>query len=228
MHTKLVLIGVVIYGLAIGADGVDKTTRSVEAPDDAKKWEQIEGLRYGVDKRILSHVTAEKSSGAHVLAEAHRRVVRELAEIAGKEKPKYVINDSRTMAMFALGAMAKDSGLEALVPHIEFAPPMTVDENSPLKANPAALALWDAGFASIPPILVYLHRQPRENVSDRAIELYAEIVFGQCERSIGGRTAATQLVQTRMENTDEVYNSNLKRLRDRLKFMETHPHGIAD
>jgi hypothetical protein len=185
-------------------------------------------LRYDVDKRILSHVAAEKSSGAHLLAEAHRRVVRELADIAGTEKPKYVFNDSRTLSMFALGSMAKDSGLDALVPHIEFAPPMKVNETSPLQANPAALALWDAGFASIPPILAYLRRQPREKVSDRAIELYAEIVFGQCERCIGGRTTATQLVQTRIENTSELYIDNLKRLRDRLKFMETRPHTIGN
>ena len=107
--------------------------------------------------------------------------------------------------------------LTLFVSHIEYRQSMPVSEASPLNGYPCAMALAKVGHNSVPVILAHLQSIRVEDISDRAVELYADVLISVYYSDPGGPLEAVDVVRRRVERVARDRKTNLNRLLVRLE-----------
>jgi hypothetical protein len=157
----------------------------------------------------------------------HRFLVERLSQIAGVDKQRYALRDTRELAVELLGQVAARKSVTLMIRNVEYKQNMIVTEYSPLNGYPCARVLLnDVGPTCMPSIVDYLQAQGTENVSDKAIYLFAEIFWG-CGASFdpvdGPEEEALGYVARSIRRGRD--NQNVRRLHAELKRLVSERKG---
>lgn len=133
-------------------------------------------------EQISSQDLGERAGVYAALVREHRELIEGVARIIGDEKRgSFELHAPRTLAAQLLGRFGSaDFGLRKSIPvlvsNVEYKAPMAVIDDSYLTGYPCAMALREIGHTSVDYILAHLWSRAPEEVSDRAIELYARTI----------------------------------------------------
>jgi hypothetical protein len=170
-------------------------------------------------EQLQGSTPRERYDAYHELDALNGWETEELLKIAFEEKDQYLERDSSTLAIRLLGLRQCAGAAEELVPRVEtYRTEKWCEEATAFSGYPCALALLSIGEGSILEIIHYLRHTSTEQVSDKAIELYAEIIKAIVARR--DRTGKEALAFVRREHGASARKENLQRLAERMQALE--------
>lgn len=145
----------------------------------------------------------------------HDREVAALLDLASKPKERYEWFDSRELAIDVLAHYGTRESIPMYVRNIEYFSPGFTDDFSFLNGYPCALALRSIGLSAQPEVFAFLEATPVDDVSDKAIDLYAHLMLSIYHSNAGGHEEAIEVVRRALERAHR--RGNLRRLLDKLE-----------
>lgn len=194
----------IVYGVLVPAR--DHRTLPVLPPDGRS-----------IAERLDDPDVQRRNAAFRAAIRQHDREVAALLALASKPKERYELSDSRELAVDVLAHYGTREPIPMYVRNIEYFSPDFPDGYSPLNYYPCALALRKIGLSAQPEIFTFLQTTPREEVSDKAVELYAHLMRSIYHANAGGHDEAVEVVRRATERASERQRENMQRLLEKLE-----------
>ncbi|MEX0711456.1 MAG: hypothetical protein WD278_03855 [Pirellulales bacterium] len=143
-----------------------------------------------------------------------------MIELAEERKDRYDSADSRQLAVQLLAELRAREAIPVFVKHAEYYQGGVGENDVFLDPYPCARALREFGLDGGQGILTYLYKIPPEQLTDKAVELYARVCIGVYPTNAGGFREAIGVVEratARRSNDKENYQRLLDEMREITK-----------
>jgi hypothetical protein len=185
MTTTLALfVALVVSGHDQGATVAGDVRTSTAETTAVEAIEQLL-VRLGVEQSPEDYKVRSRASLA--LRDSYQKMIRGLIRLASSEQasPQYLAPHELSLRLLA--EIASKDTVPTLIAHIEYRPPLNITNPlPPIGPYPCARALHQrVGPSCVPAIIEHLINTPEDQISDKAITLYAAVIEGCAETYYG-------------------------------------------
>ena len=188
---------------------------SYEADSDTRRRESTMSVKE-VLKGLESEDLDDRLAAKQMLLSFHDELTARLIELAEERKARYDSADSRQLAVELLAKLGKREAIPVFVKHVEYYQGGLAENPSLLAGYPCALALGQFGLEGAQGILMYLYKIPPDQLTDKAVELYAGVIVAVYGTNAGGFREGIGVVE-RATARRSIDKDNYQRLLDKMR-----------
>jgi hypothetical protein len=186
---------------------------SYAAESDTRRRDSVVSVRE-ILRGLQSQEIEDRRAAEQTLLTFHRELTDGLMKTVEDDS-----SDSRQLAVELLAKLGKREAIPVFVKHVEYSHGGVAENPSLLAGYPCALALGQFGLEGAQGILMYLYKIPPDQLTDKAVELYAWVIVAVYGTNAGGFREGIGVVEraTARKSNKENYQRLLDKMREITK-----------